>query len=96
MPPDHVCAQCEANALANEAGGYPDLATECRAYCRRDHLSIKEFNLRIRAKDYARNVLVNAGRATSDWTDNVLSEAISTAFRAGHTAGEHDAKKGTP
>lgn len=32
-----VCARCESNARNNEAGGYHDLATECRAYCRRGH-----------------------------------------------------------
>lgn len=32
-----VCAQCEANAHSNEAGGYTELAAECRAYCLRGH-----------------------------------------------------------
>jgi hypothetical protein len=32
-----VCAQCEANARHNEAGGYDELAKECREYCRRGH-----------------------------------------------------------
>lgn len=32
-----VCAQCESNARNNEAGGYNDLAKECREYCLRGH-----------------------------------------------------------
>lgn len=32
-----VCAQCESNARWNEAGGYDELAKECREYCRRGH-----------------------------------------------------------
>lgn len=32
-----VCAQCETNARDNEAGGYNNLAKECREYCRRGH-----------------------------------------------------------
>lgn len=32
-----VCVQCEANARWNEAGGYRELAQECRDYCRRGH-----------------------------------------------------------
>lgn len=36
-PPFVACAQCEANARHNEAGGYLELAEQCRAYCRRGH-----------------------------------------------------------
>lgn len=32
-----ACLQCEANARWNEAGGYAELAAECRAYCLRAH-----------------------------------------------------------
>lgn len=32
-----LCAQCEANARWNEAGGYHELAEQCREYCRRGH-----------------------------------------------------------
>lgn len=32
-----LCAQCEANARWNEAGGYYELAEKCREYCRRGH-----------------------------------------------------------
>lgn len=41
--PDEVaCAQCEANARYNEAGGYHELAKKCREYCRRGHRETKE------------------------------------------------------
>lgn len=36
-----VCAQCEANARSNEAGGYTELAAECRAYCLRGHIELQ-------------------------------------------------------
>lgn len=32
-----MCAQCEANAQWNEAGGYHELAEKCREYCRHGH-----------------------------------------------------------
>lgn len=32
-----LCAQCEANARWNDAGGYHELAKKCRDYCRRGH-----------------------------------------------------------
>lgn len=32
-----ICLQCESNARWNEAGGYHDLAEQCREYCRRGH-----------------------------------------------------------
>lgn len=32
-----VCAQCESNARWNEAGGYKELAEQCREHCRRGH-----------------------------------------------------------
>lgn len=32
-----VCVQCESNARWNEAGGYNQLAEQCRDYCRRGH-----------------------------------------------------------
>lgn len=35
-----ICVQCESNARWNEAGGYNDLAEECREYCRRGHVSL--------------------------------------------------------
>lgn len=35
--PKEICCQCEANARWNDAGGYVDLAEECREYCRNGH-----------------------------------------------------------
>lgn len=90
---DHVCAQCESNARANEAGGYKDLAAECRAYCRRGHMSKEDHALRQRAMDYAHSRIVNLGRPTIEWTDDKLVEAIALAFRAGYGAGHADGGK---
>jgi hypothetical protein len=91
MPATHVCAQCEANAQTNEAGGYRGLADECRAYCRRGHRTPEEAALIARSEQYARQTLINAGRATSEWTDDKLSAALALAFRAGFGAGVHEA-----
>lgn len=81
-----ACVQCEANARSNEAGGYA-AAAECRAYCARGHKTQAESDLLQRSKDYARQVLINTGRATMDWTDDKLSEALALAYRAGYGTG---------
>lgn len=83
---NEACAQCEANARWNAAGGYQELARENREYCRRGHVSAEEFALSRRASDYARNVIVYLGRPTLEWTDNKLVEALARAFIAGARA----------
>lgn len=84
-----VCMQCESNARSNEAGGHLAAAEECRAYCRRGHVSVVAFAVRQAATHYASNA-----RHSNSLRD--LIRAYEEGYRTGVRAAAHGAIQALP